>query len=552
MAEAKNQAGYGHRLVASPSSDVLLGFLRTRRWFGAKAREIDSVVSVGSVPLERRAGTAEIIFVEVRYRIGASDHYVLPLGRAYGESAAAVRRDRPSAIVGPGVDARYPDGEVILYEVLEDRDFLDALLEVIANGRQLPGTRASIVGERTRAFDSLRGPVGTVLQPSLSKAEQSNSSIRYGDRLILKLFRRLQEGINPEVEIGSFLTNHTSFRSFAPVAGTLAYRLENDAAGSLAVLQAFVPNQGDAWKYTLGELRGYFERVKSAGVPRVDTPPGSPLGVAPESIPDAVQGLIGEYLHSARLLGRRTAELHSALASDSSDPDFRPEPLDRSYMQGFCESVSRQARERLQLLGSTLGRLDPGTVKLAERVLAAESGLLGRLKSMEGSKCIPVATRTHGDYHLGQVLYTGADFVIIDFEGEPARPLPERRRKRSPLQDVAGMLRSFHYAAYKGLFEAQNGATAEVSGEALEPWARCWSFYVSSAFLASYFAVAGMPFLSEPGSSPEPPDPRELAALLDVHLLEKAIYELDYELNNRPDWVRIPLRGILDLLEFSA
>ncbi len=538
-------------LFESPAKEqieaVLPGFLETRRWFGGKARVIDSVSIAGAVPLKTSAGVDQFLFLEVRYVEGSPERYVLPLGLAWGDSAPVVRESAQVALLA----SDRSKNPALLYETLEDRTFLTALFETVAQSLRLEGVNAELEAVRTQAFDSIRGPAVLPLEPSLSKAEQSNSSIRYGNRLILKLFRHLQEGINPEVEIGSFLTNRTSFNNFAPVAGTLSYRLRNGAPGSLGVLQAFVPNQGDAWKYTLASLAVYFNKVKASDPPLSAEPARSLLEIGREEVPEPDYSLIADYLGSARLLGQRTAELHIALASDPNDPDFKPQAFDRGSLGLFYAAVVQQLAEKIKLLGGALDRLDHETRELAERVIRSETQIRERLKSIQELKYTPVGIRTHGDYHLGQVLYTGTDFVIIDFEGEPARSLPDRRRKRSPLQDVAGMLRSFQYAAYMGLVQAgQGGEGKEQSGTRLEPWARAWTRYASSAFLVRYFAIseAAPIFTQEVGAAP---DQDEIEKLLGVYVIEKAIYELGYEMNNRPDWVKIPLRGILDLLEFQ-
>jgi maltose alpha-D-glucosyltransferase/alpha-amylase len=242
-------------------------------------------------------------------------------------------------------------------------------------------------------------------------------------------------------------------------------------------------------------------------------------------------------------LGRRTAELHLALASDPVDPNFAPEPFTAGYQRPLHQSMRNLTGRVLQLLRRRLKTLPEAAQAEAQQVLDFEPELFRRFHSLLDHKISALRTRTHGDYHLGQVLYTGKDFVIIDFEGEPARPLKERRLKRSPIQDVAGMLRSFHYAAYAAFFEqAASGLVQPQSQTTLEMWSRFWHTWVSVAFLKTYLQVAnGAPFL--------PQSPAELRILLDAYLLEKAVYELGYELNNRPGWVKIPLQGILQTLQ---
>jgi maltose alpha-D-glucosyltransferase/alpha-amylase len=325
------------------------------------------------------------------------------------------------------------------------------------------------------------------------------------------------------------------------VVGAIQYRRKKGEILSLAILQSFVPNGGDAWRYTLDALSHYFEHALAH--PDVQTPAveSKPLlGLLADDIPMLARELIGSYLESARLLGQRTAELHMALASVQDDPDFAPEPFSTLYQRSIYQSVQSQTGQVFQLLRSRLKKLPEAVRPEAQKVLELEGEIRRYYRSLLQRKINTMRIRVHGDYHLGQVLYTGRDFVIIDFEGEPARPLSERRIKRSPLRDVAGMLRSFHYASYAALYGQVSGIRPE-DFSALEAWARFWFTWVGVAFLKTYLEVAKeAPFL--------PNDPMDLQILLDVYLLEKAIYEIGYELNNRPEWVKVPLQGVLQLV----
>jgi maltose alpha-D-glucosyltransferase/alpha-amylase len=377
------------------------------------------------------------------------------------------------------------------------------------------------------------------------QAEQSNTSVLYGNTFILKLFRRGTPGVNPDLEIGDFLTQKGAFPHVPAVAGALEYRQDHREPATVAILHSFVPNQGDAWKYTLDTLEHYFELALTHRDVQHPPLPQAPLTTfADEAVPTLAQETIGSYLASAQLLGQRTAELHMALASDTTDPRFAPEAFSVLYQRSIYQTMRSHAAQAFPLLRQHLKKLSPAVRADAQRVLELEGDLLKRFQAILGRKIMAMRIRCHGDYHLGQVLYTGKDFVIIDFEGEPARPLSERRIKRSPLRDVAGMLRSFHYASYTALFaEEAEGvyASSPEAAAALEAWAGFWYHWVSVVFLRTYREVAGQ-------ASFLPRAREELQVLLDAYLLEKAVYELGYEFNNRPDWVRIPLRGILQLL----
>ncbi|HYV00822.1 MAG TPA: phosphotransferase, partial [Actinomycetota bacterium] len=253
--------------------------------------------------------------------------------------------------------------------------------------------------------------------------------------------------------------------------------------------------------------------------------------------PGLAHELFGTYLESARLLGQRTGELHLALAADESDPAFAPEPFTSHYQRGMFQSMRALTNEVFQLIRSRQRDI-PQVVQ----ILDLEEEITRRFRAVADARIEAMRIRVHGDYHLGQVLHTGKDFVIIDFEGEPSRPLGERRIKRSPLKDVAGMIRSYHYAAYTALFDQAQDPVNPENPAFLEPWALFWYFWVSSAFLRSYLDVCG-----DSGLLPKSHD--GLVVLLDGMVLEKAVYELRYELNYRPTWVRIPIEGILQLVE---
>ena len=310
----------------------------------------------------------------------------------------------------------------------------------------------------------------------------------------------------------------------------------------MAILQQYTQNAGDAWQYTLDEISRFFERVLSDehAVEQMvkATPPEHPMTLATRTAPDVAHELIAGYLSDASTLGIRTAEMHLALASRDDIPAFAPEPFTPHYQRSIYQSMRTQAVQTMALL-----RRRAKSVADAELLVARDAELQQRIRAILNGKIGGLRIRTHGDYHLGQVLHTGSDFTIIDFEGEPARPLSERRIKRSALRDVAGMLRSFHYAPYAVVHGQSQGSVIRAEDvDKLETGARFWHRWVTAAFLRAYFEVsANAPHL--------PPTRDEIAVLLDAYLIEKALYEIVYELNNRTEeWVRIPLRGLMELL----
>ncbi|HEX5483586.1 MAG TPA: putative maltokinase [Terriglobia bacterium] len=519
---------------------ILPDFLRNQRWFGGKADVIQSVEISDILPLQVGDSTADLCFLRVAYFSSHAQEYALPL-----KLASAGETKLPEGISGSMAEPE--NTSMSLRDAMQERDFQVFLLESIRHQAVFRGEAGSATAFSTPALDRLAGASEDGgLEPSLMRVEQSNTSVRYGGRLILKFFRRLEKGVNLDLEIGNFLAEKAQFKNTPPLAGAIEYRRSGQPPITLAILQGFVPNQGDAWRHTLDSLDEYLTRVRAVN----QRPRGASVaenvfsGGSEQRVPDLLQELAGASLGDAKLLGRRTAELHLALSSDTSDPDFAPEPFTQDYQRRLADSMTRFANSGIQLLRDRAALLSPETQNAAQQILAAEDSILSRFRGIGEAQLTICRTRLHGDFHLGQALYTGTDFVIIDFEGEPERPLAERRLKRSPLRDVAGMLRSFHYAALTALYSQRDKARA--AGEDLESldlpaWIRQWKQSVSVAFLDAYIHVAeGACFL--------PRSREELKFLLEVYLLEKAIYELIYELKNRPDWVAIPLEGILELL----
>jgi maltose alpha-D-glucosyltransferase/alpha-amylase len=382
------------------------------------------------------------------------------------------------------------------------------------------------------------------LASQVGKSEQSNSAIIFDSTFFLKVYRRLEQGVHPEPEVGRFLCEKTDFGQVAPLAGVLEYKPAEGEPCTLAILQGFITGQGDAWSFTLSEVARFFERMlarrEESKAPSHQEETGLPGGEVPPLPADLAAITQGYYSEMVTLLGKRTGEFHLALYSAKDDAAFTPELFTLLYQRSVYQSMRSRAKKTLQLLSRNLAKLPEELRPSAETVLGQEGTIMAILHRFTLNKFSAWKTRIHGDYHLGQVLYTGNDFILIDFEGEPIKSLGERRLKQSPLRDVAGMIRSFHYAAY-ALF-MQRSQVRQEDIPFLQPWAEAWYCQNSGAFLASYqSSVAGSGLL--------PQLPEEAHLMLQTYLLDKAIYELGYELNNRPDWVFIPLTGVLALLK---
>jgi maltose alpha-D-glucosyltransferase/alpha-amylase len=523
---------------------ALPAWLRRQRWFGGKGRTIKRVKLGDNVPI-RDDGRVEavIAFVTVEFTDGVPEDYLVSFAFAIGARQVDLERHHPETLIARlAVDTGERVDEGILHDGLRNPTVGSTLLAAIERRRKLRGSTGTLVSARVRDFEEIAGDA-TIELPRIASWEQSNSSLLFGDRLILKIFRRAGGGVNPELEIGRFLAEH-GFEHVPPLAGSLEYQTNGESI-TVGVLQGMVTNEGDAWEFTLDEVERYFERVLTddRDFRHVPVPRREPLQLTGREPPELAAGLIGGYLDTAALMGVRTAGLHAAISSDPDDAAFAPEPFSKLYQRSLYQSMRNLTRRVYRLLNDALPSLPDDVRRQAERIVDRQDEILGVFAKLSERRLEAVRTRVHGDLHLGQMLFTGKDFVFLDFEGEPARPVSERRIKRTPLADVAGMLRSFEYAVSTVLTTRVLGPMAsEEQSEQLERWARLWYKWVAAAFLDGYFSNAvNATFL--------PADRGDVAVLLEISLLEKAVYELGYELNNRPDWVWVPLGGIIRLLE---
>lgn len=526
-------------LEAGPGRDrlereVLPASLPGRRWFAGKARPLAAARVAGAAALEGVAHPTFLALARIEYGDGgAPDLYFLPL------VAVAEGDVPPDAVLAR---LRGPGGDRVLADGVADPATCRALLGLIASGRAVPAGAGTVRGRATTAFAAARGPAEVPGPIRPGSSEQSNSAILFGDRLILKVFRRLEPGLNPDYEIGRFLSEETTFSQVPRTAGVIVFEPEGAEPMTLGILQALVPNQGTGWEHALGVLARYYEGLGRHPelLPPAGAENGSLLELAATAPPPAVTRVVGAYLPFAAVLGRRTAELHQALAGGTGYPDFAPEPLSADDLAGLGADIRDQVDSALATLRARLGRLAGPVAARAREVLGRRDELLGAIRDLAEAPPSGAKIRVHGDYHLGQVLRAGDDFVILDFEGEPARPLARRRAKQPAIKDVAGMIRSFDYAAHAALFAATEGRSAD--RDRLAPWAASWRSWIAAAFLRQYLATAG------PAAAFLPTDRGLLGRLLRAFLLDKALYELQYELNNRPDWVAIPLEGVRALL----
>ena len=526
--------------VQADLARLLPSFLRGRPWFLSRNRRIRAVELADVMHLPETS--AYILLVRVEFDEGEPEIYQLPLSVARGQEV-----DQISASLSEFILAHLEsdDGtKGVFYSGFRDRLFPDVLLGMISRRRRLRGLRGELAGSHTRSFRSIMGSDRPDLSASVPRpSPQNNTGIYFGDRFMMKVYRRLEPGPNPEQEILAWLTAE-GFPNAPSLAGHIEYRNSAGEPVTAAILQSYVTNQATGWNYALDSLGLFLDRALSAqDNPRLaQVKHGRPLELVDEPTPQVVSELVGSFHEVVRLLGQRTGELHVALARNDQDPSFAPEPFTDFYRQGLYHGMLGHASRCFNGLRSRLNSFEGEVRAEAEQLLAREQELRAFLKPLRDRRIPTVRTRIHGDFHLGQVLFTGKDVVFIDFEGDPRRSIGERRIKYSPLRDVAGMLRSFHYAAHAMLYGKVAGIVpVKESSAQLHKWAGFWYRWVGAAFLHGYLHAGGVASLL--GIQGE-----ELRVLLAAYLLERGMIEVLSDLQNRPEWARIPIVGILEIL----
>ncbi len=503
-------------------SRMMPGFLRARRWFRGKARTIRQADVFDLIPMP--VSGAYMALIRVEYSEGESEIYTLSLAISHDAS------DHHEWVLAR---LQAPDGtRGELYSALRDREFLDEMLASILRRKRFVGENGDLVAAHTRAFRALWGKDHPSLDPVLSTADQDNTVVIYGDRFALKLFRKIEEGPHPEQEISALLTE-LKFQHAAPLAGVIEYRTPSGRSAVAALLHGLARGGVECWKYTLDHLGLFFEHALAR----------SASGPTEEAQADLSRGVMASYSEFVRLLGLRTAQMHLALASRPEDPVFSPEPYSDFYRQGMYHGLLARLGRTMEELRNLLPRLPEAVRGDAQRALDCTAGVRERYRYLRDNRFTAARIRVHGDYHLGQVLYTGKDFVVIDFEGDPGRPLSERRLKRSPLHDVAGMLDSFYHASHAVLFGEAPGVIAKPESlDALEAWAKFWARAASADFLAAYLATPGIGALL-------PQDREHISELNRILLIDLALRKLGFELAHAPERIRIPAHAISELVE---
>jgi maltose alpha-D-glucosyltransferase/alpha-amylase len=496
-------------------NEVMLPYLRGRRWFAAKDEKIEALRMSLLTTWKTPSASWSISFVDAHLANGACQRYFLPLALDWEtRSFDPAEKYAPHAVA----KVRHKDRVGLFYAAFANPEFpRDMARAMVANSQaqlrrgKLRFTSTPLLKEHADAIAE------EVRVPSL---EQSNTAVFFGSRLFLKGFRRMREGVNPELEMGRFLTEVAKFPNIAPVLGAAEYFEDGAQPVTLAVMQRYVANQGDLWTLILQHL------TRTLSMPAAAEPAQA----------SAAESVAADFhLGRMALVGRRVAELHRALSTRSGDARFDPEPVTADDVRTWKKGVEREIDETFDVI---IAAALPDAAREQLRALSSSREKLhAKVRAISPHPAGLMKTRYHGDLHLGQILVVQDDFIIVDFEGEPGRSLEERRAKGCVLRDVAGMVRSFSYAAQSAALRRPSGSTADpAAADKLAQWERDARHH----FLEGYAKSAA-------GLESVPADGQSLGALLELFLIEKALYELRYEAANRPDWIAIPLRGLLEL-----
>lgn len=525
---------------------LLPSFLSSRTWFRGGGRQFRHTEIVECVPILEEI--AFLLLVRVEYTQGDLQHYVLPVSVARKEEASSVKEKEPNLILA---ELKSSDGEIgVLYEAQWNSAFSLALLEMSARRRKFQGEEGVLLGKRNRQFRKIWGVSHPNLEPDIESTAESNTTVIYGKRFVLKLLRNVETGLNPGVEIGRVLTEEYSYAHAAPFAGSLEYLSEkSNEPVTIALLHGFVENEGEAWNLTRRHVADYFNHVKTQEKEAIGKlseflPPNIfALEVVKAEAPEIAQTFIGDYLRLAQLMGHRVAEMHGLLARVSADPNFTPEPYTDFYRQSLYHGFLVLTTRAFELIRQRFAELPDDVQVIASKALEGEEEVAARFRLLYDLRIDALRTRQHGRLHLGHLLYTGSDFTIFDFEGDTDHPLSDRRIKRSPLRDVASMLHSFGYAAQTALLRESTGAKNEsVTRRSLRILVRFWYSHVSAAFLRGYWGESLH-------ASYLPKTQRHQQVILDIYLLERALLDILANLGTRPHTAVVPLNFILHLLE---
>ena len=521
--------------IRASIASILPRFLQSRRWFRSGDRRFRSLEITEVVPIKGQL--YQFIFVRAEYTTGDPETYLLPVGRVVGSDLERIKADHPGSLIaeikGPN------DQTAVLFSATDDADFNIALLDGFARRKRFPGRHGSIAAQQTRQFRKLWSGSHPNLTPLLLPSAEVATSIQYGDRFVMKILANVEPGTHAGVEMGMVLSDRAGFANATPFAGHLEYESAAGEKTTLALVHGYVPNEGTAWTRTRTEVDDYFKRMHVSDAHRDEMQQSSPtrfyaLKFALSDPPALATELIGSFLTFSEQMGRRLAEMHLRLSKVTNEPAFAAEVFNDFYRQGLYHGYVGLTARRLEFLRQRYAAMEPELRDLAEKVLDQEPAILQKFNAIFEQRVPSERTRFHGRMHLGHALVAGDDAVFFDFDGDPSLHLSERRIKRCPLRDVAGMLMSFAYATRVGM--------RAMEGSDLPVWGRFWFTHASAAFLRGYWKVASdAPYM--------PKQEAHQQILLDAYLLERALLDIRQDIEDKPDLAGVPFRVILYLLD---
>ncbi|MCM8570230.1 maltose alpha-D-glucosyltransferase [Gramella jeungdoensis] len=527
-----------NRTLQKLSAQILPPYLNNRRWFESGGRNLQEISVKESVEIKIQSLPTRILILEVIYNEGLPELYQLPVS-----FVATVNENVLNEIPKRGIIAELKIGndKGYLFDSVYAEDFRDHLIEGFRSSRRSKSASGELEfsSEKSALKEIEADP-----RSELVNTEHRQTIITYDNQFLLKLYRRLDTTFNPDVETIKFLSTKTDFLKISNYAGAIKFSQKSGKPYIFAMLQHMVDNQGEVWDHVKDSLDRYFENVltstKHIDIEKPSTRILEPLGY--ESIPQPIQELLGIILPERMYqLGEFTAELHTALSRHSSDKDFDKEESSLHYQRSLFSGLQTLTRTSLEKLKSVLKELPEDVREEATEVIGLKQDILKCFKTIYDHKIPVMKIRTHGDYHLKQILWTGREYIMNSFEGDPSKSFSERRIRRSAMRDLAAMIRSLHYAAYSNILSPEYNQQRREGN--LEEWAETWHYYISRLYIKGYFEKAGQ-------SDYVPKDPEDFKILMHTFLLEKALYELNFEIDNRPEWIIIPIRGIKAVIQY--
>jgi len=532
----------------SSIASILPRFLQSRTWFRSKDRRFRSIELTEMIPILHER--YRLVFVHVEYTTGDPEDFFIPMGFATGHEVQGIRSEHSDGLIADVRDSSGAEG--LLYTAVRSREFCNALLDTFARKRKFHGENGAVMATPTRVYRHTGSAAHEDFNPELLPSEV-HTSIRFGDRFVLKVFRTIEPGVHPSIEMGEVLTVKRSppFPNAVPFAGSIEYVPNTGEPTVIGVLHCFVRNEGTAWQQTRKHLEEFIRRGREAKPSKTELEGSAPTNIyaldfalAPPAA--LATELIGPYLSLAENMGKRIAQMHLVLAEPNSDPAFSVEPFNDFYRQSLFHGYIALTGRRMEFIRQRYADMKPEVMVLAAKVLEQENTILSKLRAVFEQRITSHRQRFHGRLHLGHVLMTGDDAVIFDFAGDPDQPVSSRRIKRCPIRDVTSMLVSFGYAAQANVRQTllQEQAESSIRSE-LRALGRFWYSHVSAAFIRGYWgAAAGAPYL--------PARQADQQTMLTTYLLERALLDIRADIEDKPELSGMPFRVILHLLDAEA